>query len=75
MPRINIVGWRKGIHTISIVKLLRDQFSIGLKEAKGYVDDVLVGKVIPFTMESATEPESLRLALDELGAIVEIESD
>jgi ribosomal protein L7/L12 len=75
MPKLHIVGWRDGLQKISMNHVLREHLSLGLKDAKGSVDDVLVGKLVSFTLEDSATAESLAQALGDVGAIVEIEAD
>ncbi len=73
MPKLNITGWRPGVLTISTVKILRTHLALGLKEAKNCVDDMVSGKVVSFPLGSSAEAEALKVALEEVGVIVQIE--
>ena len=75
MPKLNIIGWRKGLLKISMSHILREYLPLGLREAKDCVDDVLDGKVISFRLDDLAKVEALAKALEEMGAIVEVESD
>ena len=74
MPKLNITGWRKGLLKISMSHVLREHLSLGLREAKECVDDVLDGKVVSFSLDDLAKAEALAKALEEIGAIVEVES-
>jgi ribosomal protein L7/L12 len=75
MLKVNIVGWREGVMKISMTHVLQEHLSLGLKDAKACVDDVLAGKVVSFTLENSVRADLLVKALEEVGAIVEVESD
>jgi ribosomal protein L7/L12 len=74
MLKLNIVGWREGLLKISMTHVLQGYLSLSLKDAKDCVDDVLVGKVVSFTLENSARADLLVKALTDVGAIVEIES-
>jgi ribosomal protein L7/L12 len=75
MLKLNIVGWREGLQKISMNHVLQEHLSLGLKDAKDCVDNVLAGKDVSFTLENSTRANLLVKALEDVGAIVEIESD
>ena len=75
MRNLKIVGWREGMLKISMNHVLQEHFSLGLKDAKGCVDDVLAGKVVSFRLENSARTDLLVKALEDVGAIVEVESD
>jgi ribosomal protein L7/L12 len=74
MLKLNIVGWR-GLLKISMNHVLQEHLSLGLKDAKDCVDDVLAGKVVSFSLENSARADLLVKALEDVGAVVEIESD
>lgn len=73
MLKVNIVGWREGLMKISMTHVLREHLSLGLKDAKACVDDVLVGKFVSLSLENSVRADLLATALEEVGAIVEVE--
>ena len=75
MLKLNIVGWREGLLKISMSHVLQEHLSLGLKDAKDCVDDVLAGKVVSFTLENSVRADLLVKALEDVGTIVELESD
>ena len=75
MPKLRIIGWREGLLKISMTRVLREQLLLGLREAKECVDNVLDGRVVSFSLDDLAEAEALAKALEEVGAIVEVESD
>ena len=75
MRNLKIIGWRTGMLKISMSHVLQEHLSLGLKDAKDCVDNVLAGKVVSFTLEDLARADPLVQALEDVGAIVEIESD
>ena len=75
MLMLKIVGWREGLRKISMNDVFREHLSLTLSDAKDCVDDVLAGKVVSLTLENSASGDVLAKALEEVGAIVEIESD
>jgi len=75
MLKLNIVGWREGLLKISMNHVLQEHLSLGLKDSKDCVDDVLAGNVVSFTLENSAKADVLVKALEDVGAILEIESD
>lgn len=75
MPTLKITGWKPGIHTISITRMLNDRLGIGLKNAKQFTEDVIDDKVVSFDMQNIVEATALRDELIELGAIAEVVED
>jgi ribosomal protein L7/L12 len=74
MPKLNILGWRRGLLKISMTHVLREHLPLGLRDAKDCVDNVLDGKVVSFSLDDLAKGGDLAKALEDVGAIVEIES-
>ena len=74
MPKLNIIGWRKGLLKISMTHVLREHLPLGLREAKDCVDNVLDGQVVSFSLDDLAQAEALAKSLEAVGAIVEIEA-
>ena len=55
--KLNIVGWREGLLKISMSHVLQERLSLGLKDAKDCVDDVLAGRLVSFTLEDLVRAE------------------
>ena len=75
MPKLNIVGWRKGLLKISMVHILQERLSLSLTDAKSAVDAVAAGKTVSFTLDNLHDATALRDELECIGAIVELETD
>ncbi len=75
MRNLTIVGWREGMLKISMSHVLREHLSLGMKAAKDCVDDVIAGRIVSFRLEDSAKAQFLAIALEEVGAIVSVESD
>lgn len=75
MPQVNITGWRTGLQKVSMVQVLHSHLGTGLKVSKDYVDDVLAGNKVSITLDDHAKAEKLIEALEEVGAVAEMESD
>ena len=75
MPRLNIIGWRTGLQKIPMSHVLREHLPLSLKDAKGYVDAVLAGQIVSFTLDDSASAAALAQALKDVGAVVTVESD
>jgi ribosomal protein L7/L12 len=75
MPKLNIVGWHKGLLKISMVHILQERLSLSLTDAKATVDAVAAGKTVSFTLDNLHDATELRDELERIGAIVELETD
>ena len=73
MPKLKIVGGRYGLQKIEMTKLIRENQSLGLAEAKRCTDDVLEGKIVSFEFDDLAAAKELADALDRIGADVELE--
>jgi len=73
MPKLEIVGWRRGVLTISAMKILKNHLSLNLKEAYDCVNDMVGGTIVSFPLGSSADAEALRVELEEVGVIVQIE--
>ncbi len=58
-----------------MTKIIREKRSIGLSEAKRCTDDVLDGKIVLFEFEDFEPAKELADALENIGAVVELEAD
>ncbi|MGI8566868.1 MAG: ribosomal protein L7/L12 [Pyrinomonadaceae bacterium] len=75
MLKLNIIGWRKGLLKISMTHVLREHLPLGMREAKDCVDNILDGQVVSFSLNDFAKAEALAKALEDVGAIVEIEAE
>ena len=73
MPRVIITGWKPGLATISLTKLLRAEAGLSLKAAKESVDRCLEGERVSIPMPTDEAAERLAQQASDLGAVVEIE--
>ncbi len=73
MPRVIVTGWKPGLATISLIKLLQAEADLSLKAAKESVDRYLAGERISVPMPTEEAAERLAQQASDLGAVVEIE--
>jgi hypothetical protein len=69
---VSLVGWRRGIRSVSLIELIRGTTTSSLTEAKGVLDRLLDGQVHSFVFTSAREANAFSTAAEELGALTEI---
>ena len=75
MPKLKIVGAKYGLQKIEMTKIIRANQSLGLAEAKRCTDDVLEGKVVSFEFDNLEAAKELADALENIGAVVEVEAE
>ena len=77
MPKLHITDWQprlQGLQNVPAIKLLVENTSYGLKEAKDCVDVVLKGGQVTVPMKNLAKAETLAAKLREMGAVVTVES-
>ena len=72
MPQVLILGWRPGLKSVSLVKLLQEHNNYSLKMAKEIVDRCLKGETVAVEMATQMEAERLAREASSLGAITAI---
>jgi len=72
MPQVLILGWRPGLKSVSLVKLLQEHTNYSLKMAKEIVDRCLKGETVAVEMATQMEAERLAREASSLGAITAI---
>jgi hypothetical protein len=75
MPKLEIVGWRIGLKKISMTQILPIEIFPSLVEAKACTDNVLAGKEFEFNIEDEEKVRRVAKDLEDIGAVVEVESD
>lgn len=74
MPKVSITGWRGGLLKTSLIQVLREHLQLGVREAEECAERVLDGRVMPFSVENLDGAQALAKALEEVGAIAEVEA-
>jgi ribosomal protein L7/L12 len=64
---VELNGWREGANKVSTTKHIKSIMGIGLKDAKGIVASVLMGKTISFEVPSQDEALNAVRIFDEYG--------
>jgi hypothetical protein len=72
MPQVLILGWRSGLKSVSLVKLLQEHTNYSLKMAKEIVDRCLEGETVAVEMATLMEAERLAREASSLGAITAV---
>jgi ribosomal protein L7/L12 len=72
MPQVLILGWRPGLKSVSLIKLLQERTDYSLRMAKEIVDRCLEGETVEVEVATLTEAERLAHEADALGAITEV---
>jgi len=68
MTEVNIVGWRKGLLTVSLIRAMHDHAGIRLREAKALVEELLSGRSIAVSFTDAAQADAFRALASRLGA-------
>ena len=74
MPKLKIIGWKTGLRKITMTQILRAEIFPSLAEAKMCVGDVLAGKKFEFDIEDKEKLRRIAKELEEIGAIIEVET-
>jgi ribosomal protein L7/L12 len=67
MIEVRISGWRRGAMKVSANEAIRNQTSLGLKQAKSVIDQCMDGKETIIQFESLDPALQLAKDLDEMG--------
>lgn len=73
MTRVIITGWEEGLKKISLSKLLQEEASLSLPQAKRNVDEVLEGGRVELTFPSSAAAMRFAAAARQLHAICEVD--
>ena len=71
-PRLQFVGWRPGLQTIAVMKLLRSQAGLDLMQAKTLVEEVMTGQQRFVELEDIERANRLAEEVRSLGMKVEV---
>jgi len=75
MPQVLILGWRPGLKSVSLIKLLQERTNYGLSMAKEIVDRCLEGETVAVEVATLMEAERLAGEASSLGAITEVNEE
>jgi hypothetical protein len=69
MIRVTIKGWEPGLKKVSLNHLLRETAHLGLAEAKGAVDRILLNEPVMVHLPDFEAAEAFRSSARALGAV------
>jgi len=75
MPQVLILGWRPGLKSVSLIKLLQERTNYGLSMAKEIVDRCLKGETVAVEVATLMEAERLAHEASSLGAITAVNEE
>lgn len=67
-----VAGWKIGLRTIDLMKLIRERTPLNLAEAKVAVERVVDGELVRLVFASSEEAQRFLEEAAEMGAIVHI---
>jgi hypothetical protein len=68
MTEVKIVGWRKGLLTVSLIQAIQQHTAIRLREAKALVEELLAGRSIAVSFTDGSQADAFRTLVVKLGA-------
>jgi hypothetical protein len=68
MTEVRLVGWRKGLRTVSLIQAMYHHAGIRLPEAKALVEDLLAGRPVAVSFTNAAHADAFRALASRLGA-------
>jgi ribosomal protein L7/L12 len=71
MTEVRLVGWRKGLQVVSLIKAMYNYAGVRLPEAKALVEELLSGRSIAVSFTDAAQADAFRALASTLGAQVE----
>jgi len=69
MHTVRITGWKPGLHTIELMRIIRSFTGWGLAETKESVERMLNGTPLDFEFEDAMTASRFETAVTSLGCI------
>ncbi len=64
---VELTGWRAGVLTISLVRLIMEETHYGLRDAKRCVDDLFEGSAVRFVFDTEDKAAAFLEAASGLG--------
>ena len=69
MTALQLIGWRPGIKSVSLIRAMKEHATGSLTESKRLLEDLLDGKTVTLEFRTEEEKEKFRLLAEELGAV------
>jgi hypothetical protein len=70
MTTLQMIGWKPGVQTVSLVQLIRDASTGSLTAAKQLVDDLLNGSPVEIQFSTPEQAQDFRERAESLGVII-----
>ena len=71
MTTLRLIGWRKGLRSVSLVTAIVEHAGTSLVHAKGCLERLLDGEQVALTFRDEHQRDKFRALAEEFGAIVE----
>jgi hypothetical protein len=70
MTIVSLVGWKPGLPTIALTKLIRARTGLGLSATKHCTDRLLDGQIVAIELPSPDAAREFAAAARQIGAVV-----
>ena len=68
MITLTLVGWEKGLQTVSLINAIREHGDASLPQAKAMVESLLAGQIVAVEFTDVAKKEAFRRAAIGFGA-------
>jgi len=69
MTKLELIGWKQGIQTVSVIEAVQNYSTTSLVLAKHLVEQVLGGHTVELTFENETKMKEFKRIVEALGVI------
>jgi hypothetical protein len=69
MTTLNMVGWKEGLQTVSLIEAVKDSSTCSLILAKAKVERLLAGESVVLHFESERKKEEFKRKAEALGVV------
>jgi len=69
MTKLELIGWKQGIQTVSVIEAVQNYSTTSLVRAKHLVEQVLGGHTVELTFENETKMKEFKRIVEALGVI------
>ena len=70
MTTLQLVGWKPGLQTVSLVQLVKNESTGSLIAAKRLVDELFEGRTVEVRFKTVEQAKAFRERAEALGAIL-----
>jgi hypothetical protein len=71
MIKVKLIGWKKGLQTISLIKLTQQLSNNSLSSAKDLIEQLISGKEVTLTFQDESTSDKFKKEAAILGAVIE----